>query len=96
MDAIIPALTHRIPSELRKTTSIGLTGDGGVGRMGVTGGVMRRCAWRLGRWGGRLGRWEEGETTSLGLTGDGGVGRMGVTGGVMRRCAWRLGRWGAG
>ncbi|KAH0729760.1 hypothetical protein KY289_000948 [Solanum tuberosum] len=27
------------------------TGDGGVGRMGVTGGVMRRCAWRLGRWG---------------------------------------------
>ncbi|KAH0729776.1 hypothetical protein KY290_000821 [Solanum tuberosum] len=27
------------------------TGDGGVGKMGVTGGVMRRCAWRLGRWG---------------------------------------------
>ncbi|KAH0729771.1 hypothetical protein KY289_000959 [Solanum tuberosum] len=36
------------------------TGDGGVGRMGVTGGVMRRCAWRLARSvGGRLGRWEE-------------------------------------
>ncbi|KAH0727812.1 hypothetical protein KY284_003677 [Solanum tuberosum] len=34
-----------------QTTSIGLTGDGGVGRMGVTGGVMRRCAWRQGRWG---------------------------------------------
>ncbi|KAH0729770.1 hypothetical protein KY289_000958 [Solanum tuberosum] len=70
MDAIIPALTHRIPSELRsqaclgesstrmgdpmgsaQTTSLGLTGDGGVGRTGVTGGVMRRCAWRLGRWG---------------------------------------------
>ncbi|KAH0727816.1 hypothetical protein KY289_000984 [Solanum tuberosum] len=34
-----------------ETTSIGLTGDGGVGRMGVTGGVMRRCAWRQGRWG---------------------------------------------
>ncbi|KAH0725096.1 hypothetical protein KY284_000961 [Solanum tuberosum] len=23
----------------------------GALRMGVTGGVMRRCAWRLGRWG---------------------------------------------
>ncbi|KAH0729775.1 hypothetical protein KY289_000963 [Solanum tuberosum] len=65
MDAIIPALTHRIRLGLRKTTSLGQvmgalggrrndvvrTGDGGVGRIGVTGGFMRRCAWRLGRWG---------------------------------------------
>ncbi|KAH0728136.1 hypothetical protein KY284_004001 [Solanum tuberosum] len=75
MDAIIPALTHRIHqnSEVKRAwarvvlgwvtpgkssccippfcrnsvvNDVVRTGDGGV-----TGGVMRRCAWRLGRWG---------------------------------------------
>ncbi|KAH0729759.1 hypothetical protein KY289_000947 [Solanum tuberosum] len=38
-------------SVLGRENDVVRTGDGGVGRMGVTGGVMRRCAWRLGRWG---------------------------------------------
>ncbi|KAH0729774.1 hypothetical protein KY289_000962 [Solanum tuberosum] len=42
-------------SVLGQENDVVRTGDGGVGRMGVTGGVMRRCAWRLGRWGAGLG-----------------------------------------
>ncbi|KAH0729749.1 hypothetical protein KY289_000941 [Solanum tuberosum] len=38
-------------SVLGRENDVVRTGDGGVGRMAVTGGVMRRCAWRLGRWG---------------------------------------------
>ncbi|KAH0725092.1 hypothetical protein KY284_000957 [Solanum tuberosum] len=71
--------------------SVVRTGDGAF-RMGVTGGVMRRCAWRLSRWG---------QARALGgrMTGDGGVedGRDGRCHASVRVDArsvgGRLGRW---
>ncbi|KAH0729777.1 hypothetical protein KY289_000965 [Solanum tuberosum] len=45
-----PIRTRKL-SVLGRENDVVRIGDGGVGRMGVTGGVMRRCAWRLGRWG---------------------------------------------
>ncbi|KAH0729758.1 hypothetical protein KY289_000946 [Solanum tuberosum] len=45
-----PIRTPKLTVLGRDRNDVVRTGDGGVGRMGVTGGVMHRCAWRLGRW----------------------------------------------